>query len=60
MEFFIYQHPKSVEDDHVLFPIVAWILDAMLRKVDPTNPVLVTYLKTLNPDVHVGFFYQMG
>lgn len=29
-KFTIYQHPKSVEDDPMIFPIVARIPDAML------------------------------
>ena len=26
----------------------------MLRKVDPANPVLVSYLMTINPDIEIG------
>lgn len=26
----------------------------MLKKIDPTNPILVAYLKTINPSVETG------
>lgn len=47
-EFVMYQHPKTTEDNFVVFPSVARILNAMIRKVDPGNPVLVAYPKTFN------------
>ena len=49
--FALYQFPKIVKDDAEVFPSVARIPDAMLRKVDPTNHVLVNYLMTINPDI---------
>ena len=39
-----YHYPKEVLDDNDEFPIVARIPDAMLKKVDPSNLVLVAYL----------------
>lgn len=48
-EFSLYHHPKMVEDNQDEFPSVARILDALLRRVDPTNPVLEAYLTTINP-----------
>ncbi|CAI9281406.1 unnamed protein product [Lactuca saligna] len=57
-EFTLYQHLKTVEDDSEVFPTVARILDAMLQNVDPTNPVLVSYLTTINPNVEVGVLLQ--
>ena len=44
VEFGIYQDPKNVEDDLEVFPNVARIPDAMLRKLDLKNHVLVVYL----------------
>ena len=46
-----YHFPKTVEDDSEVFLNVARIPDSMLKKVDPTNSVLVTYLKHVNPSV---------
>lgn len=60
MKFSIYQHPKSVEDDPVLFPIVARIPDARRRQVHLANPVLVTYLTTINPNDQVGALLPKG
>lgn len=60
-DFSIYQHPKVVCDDLVLFPIVARILDSMLRKVDSSYQVLVHYLTTINLDVQSrGFVAKKG
>lgn len=53
-EFLKYHFPKSVEDDYEVFPIVARILDGMLKKIDPTNSVLVAYLKHVNTSVETG------
>lgn len=59
-DFSIYQHPKVVSDDPMLFPTVARIQDAMLRKVDPAHPVLVHYLTTINPDVQIEVLLPKG
>lgn len=53
-EFVKYHFPKTVEDDVDIFPIVARIPDGMLKKVDPTNLILVEYLKHINPLVENG------
>lgn len=37
-----------------VFPTVSRILDAMLCKINPTHPVLVQYLKIINPDIETG------
>lgn len=42
-EFSLYQFPKTVEKHLDMFPTVARIPDAMLRKVDPSYPLLVAY-----------------
>lgn len=47
-EFGIYQHSNTVEDNSEVFPNVTRIPDVMLRKVDPSNPILVAYLQTIN------------
>ena len=59
-EFGIYQHPKNVEDDSEVFPNVSRISDAMLRKVDPKNPILGSYLTTINPTVETGVLIPKG
>ncbi|CAI9272958.1 unnamed protein product [Lactuca saligna] len=41
-------------DDADEFPFVVHIPDAMLRRVDPTNVVLVAYLKNIDPTVQTG------
>lgn len=50
----MYQFPKAMEDDPNMFPSVARFLDAMLCRVDPSNPVLIAYLKTINPSIETG------
>lgn len=60
VEFGIYQHPKTVEDDSDVFHSVARILDATLRKVDLTNPILVAYLTTINHMVAIGVLLPTG
>ncbi|KAL7601610.1 hypothetical protein Lser_V15G20876 [Lactuca serriola] len=40
--FALYQFPKTVKDDAENFPSIARIPDAMFRKVDPVNPVLIS------------------
>lgn len=46
--FHVYSCSKDVADDTDEFPIVARIPDAMLKRVDPTNTVLITYLQTID------------
>lgn len=53
-EFLKYHFPKEVKDDVEVFPNIARIPDAMLKRVDPVNPVLLEYLKSVNPDVQIG------
>lgn len=56
-EFLKYHFLKSVEDDEEVFPSVARIPDAMLKKIDPLNPVLVAYLKTINPTIETEVLF---
>lgn len=49
-----------VTDDHVLFPSVARIPDAMLRRIDPANLILVQYFTSVNPNVTVGVLLPKG
>lgn len=37
-----------------MFPIVAHIPDSILRKMDPSNSVLVAYLKNINTLIETG------
>ena len=46
-----YHFPKDVVDDADEFPHVAWIPDAMLKRVDPKNSVLVACQKTFDPSI---------
>lgn len=39
--FSLFHFPEIVEDDVDVFPMVAHIPDAMLRKIDPAHPMLV-------------------
>lgn len=59
-KFSIYQHPKVVYDDSVLFHHVARIPYAMLQKADPNHPILVHYLTTVNPNVQIGVLWPKG
>lgn len=43
-----------------LFPSVARIPDAMLRRIDTTNPILVQYLASINTTVSVGVLLPKG
>lgn len=52
--FQTYHYPKDVTDKAEEFPLVARIPDAMLNRVDPTNSVLVAYLKNIDPNVETG------
>lgn len=49
-KFLKYSYPKVIEGDAEVFPNIARIPDAMLKPVDPTNPVLMEYSKTINPN----------
>ena len=46
--------PKEVSDDMEIFTHISMILDAILKRVEPTNLLLIEYLKTINPDVETG------
>lgn len=59
-EFIVYQHLKTVEDDSEVFPPIARIPDAMLRKVDPPDSVLIGYLQTINPSIKIGVLLANG
>lgn len=59
-EFALYPHPKTMEDNLDVFPSIAQIPDAMLRKVDPANTVLVAYLQTINPSIGTGVLLAKG
>lgn len=50
----MYHYPKTLDDKPDEFPLIAHIPDAVLRRVDPTNLVLVAYLTTINPSVEPG------
>ncbi|CAI9281020.1 unnamed protein product [Lactuca saligna] len=52
--FHVYSYPKDATDDTEGFPIIARIPDAMLKRVDPTNTVLITFLHTLDTSVETG------
>ena len=57
-EFLTYHFLKTVKDDVEVFPNIARILDSMLKKIDPSNPILVAYLQTINPLVQTGILFQ--
>lgn len=59
-ELSMYQTPKIVTDDPSLFPNVARILDVMLCKIDPANPILVQSLSTMNLNIQVGVLLPKG
>ncbi|CAI9286432.1 unnamed protein product [Lactuca saligna] len=56
--FHMYGSPKEVHDDPAIFTTVARIPDAMLKKVDPTNNVLVSYLQSIDTTVVTGMLQQ--
>ena len=56
--FHMYGCPKEVHDDPAIFTILARIPDAMLKKVDPTNNVLVSYLQSIDTTVVTGMLQQ--
>ena len=60
VEFSLYHHLKTVKDDLEIFSTVARIPDAMLRKVDPSYPVMVAYLQTINPSIETGVLLPKG
>ncbi|CAI9290648.1 unnamed protein product [Lactuca saligna] len=47
-------NPKEVSNDNEFFSHVARIPDAMLKKVDPTNVVLIDYMTTIDSKVETG------
>lgn len=53
-----YQFQKTFENDSDIFPNVARIPNGTLKKVDPTNSILVEYLKHVNPSVETGILLQ--
>lgn len=55
--FSVFHHPKTVADDTNVFPSVGRIPNLMLCKVDPSHLVLVSYLKTINPDIETGVLF---
>lgn len=52
--FSMFHDLKTIEDDEEFFPTVVGIPNAMLCKVDPSHPILVSYLKTINPNIEIG------
>ena len=56
--FHMYGSPKEVHDDPTIFTTVARIPDAMLKKVDPTNNVLVSYLQSIDTTVVTGILQK--
>lgn len=52
-----YHFPNLVEDDYEVSPNVARILDAMLKKINPSNSVLVANLKNVNPFVETRILF---
>lgn len=52
--------PKVVVDDPSIFPTVSRILNAMLRHVDPQNPLLVYYLSSIDSSVSIGVLPSKG
>ena len=50
-DFSLYHYPKTVANDVNIFQTVARIPDSMLKKVDPSNSVLVAYLQQINPSI---------
>ncbi|CAI9277334.1 unnamed protein product [Lactuca saligna] len=55
----MYGSPKEVVDDPAIFTSVAHIPDAMLKKVDPTNNVLVSYLQSIDTTVVSGVLFDI-
>lgn len=51
VELLKYNFQKAIEDDEEMFPNIARIPDAILKRVDPTNSVLMEYLILINPNV---------
>lgn len=46
-----YHFLKEVSDDAAIFTHIARITDAMLKRVDPTNSVLIEYMTTVDPRI---------
>lgn len=58
--FMKYHFPKSVEDYSNVFQNVARIPDGLLKKIDPSNAVSVSYLMIVNPSVETGILLQQS
>ena len=43
-----YHYPKTIEDDVSIFPSDSRIPDGMLKKFDPSNPMLMACLHTIS------------
>ena len=57
-EFVKYHYPKTIKDDVSIFPSVARIPDGMLKKVDPSNPMLMAYLLTISKNDENGILLE--
>ena len=52
--FHTYSCPKDATDDLDVFLFAARIPDAMLKRIDPSNPVLISYLESIDSSVETG------
>ena len=52
--FHTYHCPKDTTDDLDEFTFAARIPDVMLKRIDPSNPILVSYLETIDTSVETG------
>ncbi|CAI9281661.1 unnamed protein product [Lactuca saligna] len=57
IEFLKYNFPKKIEDDAEVFPSITRIPDAMIKCVNPTSSILMTYLASINPDEDTGILF---
>ena len=53
-----YHYPKTIEDGLSVFPSVARIPGGMLKKVDPSNLVLMAYLLTISKNDENGILLE--
>lgn len=53
-KFMKYHFSKEVSDDVEIFTLVARIPDIILKRVDPTNAVLLEYMTTIDPTIETG------
>lgn len=58
--FHTYHCPKDASDDLGEFPFAAHIPDAILKRIDHSNPVLVSYLATIDSSVETGILLQQS